>query len=84
MAGLIWNGAAYGKQPSLPPPLPKHIVHASVLEDVVSAVQYAVHHDLKVAVRCGGHHQGMVSLAANGLVLDVSALKVGVQPKILQ
>ena len=53
---------------------PDVIVQAKSTQDVIGAVQYAAQHELKVAVRSGGHNASCASLRDGGLLIDLSAL----------
>lgn len=66
-ARRIWNGHI-DKYPAL-------IVRCADLTDVLTAVEFARHHDLAVAVRSGGHSIIGLSMCDGGLVIDLSRMK---------
>jgi FAD/FMN-containing dehydrogenase len=43
--------------------------------DVTAAVHYATEHDLRIAIRCGGHNGGGLGSVDDGLVIDLSPMK---------
>jgi FAD/FMN-containing dehydrogenase len=53
---------------------PAAIVYCEDVAAVTSAVQYAREHDLRVAVRCGGHNGGGLGSVDEGLVIDLSPM----------
>ncbi len=57
---------------------PALIAQCSGTADVVDAVNFAREHDLAVAVRGGGHSIAGLSTIADGLLIDLSAMR-GVQ-----
>jgi FAD/FMN-containing dehydrogenase len=66
-ARRVWNGWA-DRHPAL-------IVRCVDASDVISAVQFARHHDLTVAVRGGGHDVSGHGVCDDGLVIDLSPMK---------
>ena len=66
-ARTIWNGAI-DRRPGL-------IALCADASDVVSAVRFALEHDLRTSVRSGGHGVGGLSLCDDGLVIDLSAMR---------
>ena len=72
-ARRVWNGAV-DRRPAI-------IACATTTSDVVAAVQFAVRHDLLVAVRGGGHSIPGHSVCDGGLMIDLSQMKqVDVDP----
>src|SRR3954468_898267 len=66
-ARRIWNGSI-DKRPAL-------IAHCAGVADVMSAVKFARQHELRVAVRSGGHSFPGLSVADDAFVIDLSQLK---------
>ncbi len=66
-ARTIWNGAI-DRRPGL-------IARCADASDVQRAVRFALEHDLRTAVRSGGHGVGGLALCDDGLVIDLSAMK---------
>ena len=66
-ARTIWNGAI-DRRPGL-------IARCADAADVVTAVRFALEHDLRVSVRGGGHGVAGLSLCDDGLVIDLSGMK---------
>jgi FAD/FMN-containing dehydrogenase len=64
---MAWNAR-------VPDRFPDALVHVSSRDDVREAVRFARDHDLKVAVRGGGHSWCSSSLREGGLLLDLSGL----------
>jgi FAD/FMN-containing dehydrogenase len=64
---LVWNAIK-------PERFPAAIIHASSDTDVREAVRFARQHNLKVAVRGGGHNWHNVALREGGLLIDLSGL----------
>src|SRR5690348_6976414 len=54
---------------------PAAIAYCVDEEDVAAAVRYATEHDLRIAVRCGGHNGGGLGSVDDGLVIDLSPMK---------
>lgn len=72
-ARQIWNGMI-DRYPAL-------IVRCGSTDDVVNAVHLAREHDLRTAVRGGGHNVSGNAICNGGLVIDLSAMrKVQVDP----
>ena len=66
-ARSIWNGAI-DRRPGL-------VARCSDAGDAVSAVRFALEHDLRMSVRSGGHGVGGLALCDDGLVVDLSPMK---------
>ena len=72
-ARRVWNGAI-DRHPAL-------IARAAGADDVMAAVRFARDHDLRVAVRGGGHSVAGYGVCDDGVVIDLSQLKaVAVDP----
>jgi FAD/FMN-containing dehydrogenase len=65
-ARVIWNGSA-DKHPAI-------IAQCVGAADVIDAVIFAREHDLRVAVRGGGHNVAGNAVCDDGLVIDLSAM----------
>ncbi|MDX2170800.1 MAG: FAD-binding oxidoreductase [Deltaproteobacteria bacterium] len=63
----VWNGRKPARQPDA-------IVQVADAADVQAAVAYATAHDLRIALRNGGHNWSGLSLRDGGLLLDLQAL----------
>lgn len=63
----LWNGMI-ARRPAL-------VARVADRDDVVRALAFARHHDLRVSVRAGGHNVAGRALVDDGLVLDVTAMK---------
>ena len=73
-ARRVWNGTI-DRRPAL-------IAQCSGAADVITAVKFAAHHGLLVAVRGGGHSIPGHSVCDGGLVIDSSAMRgVVVDPR---
>ena len=64
---LLWNGM-FDRYPKL-------IIRASGISDVVQAVKFARKHQLRLAIKSGGHHMAGKSSCDEGLQLDMSGMK---------
>jgi FAD/FMN-containing dehydrogenase len=65
---LIWNYRKFRRYPDV-------IVQADSEEDVVTAVQFARAHGLKIKTRSGGHSWSGCYMRDGGLLLDISRLQ---------
>src|SRR5690606_37027709 len=54
---------------------PALIARCATPDDVIQAVNVARNHDLKLAVRGGGHNGGGLGTVEGGLVIDLSLMK---------
>jgi FAD/FMN-containing dehydrogenase len=66
-ARAVWNGMI-DRRPAL-------IARCAGVADVVTAVKFAREHDVRVAVRGGGHNAAGNAVCDDGLVIDLSLLK---------
>ncbi len=66
-ARAVWNGTV--------DIAPAAIARCRNTEDVVQAVNYAVHRGLDASVRAGGHNVAGTALVEDGLVIDVSQMR---------
>lgn len=64
---MMWNAVK-------PARFPDAIVHVESEIDVTEAVRFARQHELKVAIRGGGHNWHNAALRQGGLLLDLSGL----------
>jgi FAD/FMN-containing dehydrogenase len=72
-ARKLWNGAI-DRRPAL-------IARCGSVDDVVAALRHAREHDLRVAVRGGGHGVAGLAVCDGGLVVDLSPMRaVAVDP----
>jgi FAD/FMN-containing dehydrogenase len=72
-ARKIWNGGI-DRRPAL-------IARCSGVDDVVAALRHAREHDLRVAVRSGGHGVAGLAVCDGGLVVDLSPMRaIAVDP----
>src|SRR5688572_32272539 len=53
---------------------PRFVAEAVVVDDVIASLAFARENELPVAVRAGGHSVAGLSLAEDGLVIDVRGL----------
>ena len=61
---------------------PRLIVRCADVADVIAAVKFAREHQLRVAVRGGGHNAGGLGVCDDGLVIDLSLMShVHVDPR---
>ncbi len=65
-ARIIWNGSI-DKRPAI-------IAQCAGAADVIDAVNFARQHDLRVAVRGGGHNVAGNAVCDDGIVIDLSAM----------
>ena len=73
-ARAIWNGMI-DRRPAV-------IVHCAETGDVIRAVRFAREHDLRVAVRGGGHNVAGTAVCDRGMMIDLSAMKgVEIDPR---
>jgi FAD/FMN-containing dehydrogenase len=66
--GLIWNKFTPARYPAV-------VVQVASENDVVEAIRFARTHDLKIAVRGGGHSWVGFSLRDRSLLIDLGGLK---------
>ena len=66
-ASQIWNASVH-KHPRL-------IARCAALADVIAAVNFGRAHDLRTAIRGGGHNVGGRALCDDGLVIDLSRMR---------
>jgi FAD/FMN-containing dehydrogenase len=66
-ARRIWN-AAVDRRPAV-------IAYCAVESDVVQCVRWAVEHEVRIAVRAGGHNVAGLAVCDDGLVIDLSKLR---------
>jgi FAD/FMN-containing dehydrogenase len=66
-ARRVWNGMI-DKRPAL-------IARCADADDVATAVRFAAHHGLPLAVRGGGHNVAGTAVVDDGLVIDLSAMR---------
>jgi FAD/FMN-containing dehydrogenase len=64
----VWNGAVDRR--------PRLIARCSGTADAAAAVCYARDHDLEIAVRGGGHNVAGTAVCDDGIVVDLSAMRV--------
>jgi FAD/FMN-containing dehydrogenase len=67
-ARAVWNGAI-DRHPRL-------IARCSGTADVAAAVRFARAHDLDIAVRGGGHNVAGTAVCDDGIVIDLTAMRV--------
>jgi FAD/FMN-containing dehydrogenase len=61
---------------------PRLIAGCADVADVIAALRFGREHDLRIAVRGGGHNAGGLGVCDDGLVIDLSAIRyVRVDPK---
>ena len=66
-ARALWNGMI-DREPGL-------IVHVATVADVQRAVRFAAEHDLRLAVRGGGHNVAGTASVEGGVVIDLGQLR---------
>jgi FAD/FMN-containing dehydrogenase len=66
-ARRLWNGMI-DKRPTA-------IARCADADDVATAVRFAVEHELPLSVRGGGHNVAGTAIVADGLVIDLSAMR---------
>ncbi len=72
-ARTLWNGSVDRR--------PRLIARCGDTADVASAVRFARDHDLEIAVRGGGHNVAGTAVCADGMMIDLSAMRaVSVDP----
>lgn len=54
---------------------PRMIVRCADEADVIAAVNFGRENNLLIAIRCGGHNGGGLSICDDGLVIDLSRMK---------
>ena len=67
-AALVYNTRFDGRRPDA-------VVHVRDTADVAAAVRWANRFDVRLVARSGGHSYGGYSTTADGVVLDLSALR---------
>jgi len=67
VARRVWNGA-FDRHPAL-------IARCASAADVIGAVQFAASHDLRVAVRGGGHSLPGYSVCEGGIMIDLAPMQ---------
>src|SRR5262245_20707543 len=67
IAREVWNGAIDRR--------PRLIAQCLGTADVVAAVRFARDHDLKIAIRGGGHNVAGTAVCDDGIVIDLSAMR---------
>ena len=68
IARAVWNGAIDRR--------PRLIARCIGTADVVAAVRSARDHDLEIAIRGGGHNVAGTAVCDDGIVIDLSAIRV--------
>jgi FAD binding domain len=66
LARLLFN-RAFDRRPAL-------IVRCAVASDIARTLEFAQQHDLRLAVRGGGHNRAGLSSCDGGVVIDLSAM----------
>ena len=54
---------------------PRLIAKCADVADVITAVRFGRHHDMRVSIRGGGHNAGGLGVCDDGLVIDLSPIK---------
>src|SRR5262245_51005392 len=67
IARAVWNGAIDRR--------PRLIARCIGTSDVVAGVRFARDHDLEIAIRGGGHNVAGTADCADGIVIDLSAMR---------
>lgn len=81
---LLWDALQKGPYPVVPAARPDFVVVCNTTEDVVTAVRWAQANGVKTYARGNGGHFAGISLVQGGLTIDLSQLKVGLNPTPIQ
>jgi len=65
---MMWQALKHHRYPDF-------IVQAANQDDVIAAVKFARQHNIKIAVRCGGHSWCHSAMRNGGMLLDISSLR---------
>lgn len=72
--GGLWNNTWNAPDSVMPRPTPRYTFKAGNSDDVVAGLNFAHEKGLKVAARGTGHHCAALSLAQDGVLIDLSGL----------